>query len=220
MSPPLGIPALGPVARGMQYSRSTPHPELKMGSLDQALATQLANIEKRSGKSLAELVKLVQGCGRAKHGEIREWLKAEHGFGHGDANTLVHHALQSDGASVAKAAGASNDDVLNEIYSGAKAGQRPIHDALMQQIADFGDFEIAPKKGYVSLRRKKQFAMLGPATNTRFEVGLNLKDVAADQRLLEQPPKGMCSHKVKLEDAKQVDNELITWIRKAFDQAG
>jgi hypothetical protein len=191
-----------------------------MGTVEQALATQLANIEKRSGKSLAELVALVKGCGLAKHGEIRDWLKRELGLGHGDANTLVHRALKSDGASAAVAAGASNEDVLTEIYSGAKAAQRPIHDALMARITAFGEFEVAPKKGYVSLRRKKQFAMLGPATNTRFEVGLNLKDTPGSERLLEQPPKGMCSHKVKLEDARQVDAELIAWIRRAFDQAG
>jgi hypothetical protein len=46
---------------------------------------------------------------------------------------------------------------------------------IMQQVSGFGEFEIAPKKGFVSLRRKKQFAMLGPATNTRFELGLNIK---------------------------------------------
>ena len=191
-----------------------------MSSVDQAIVTQLANIEKRSGRKLAELVQLVKGCGLGKHGEIRDWLKAELGLGHGDANTLVHHALKSDGASAAAASGADQDAVLAEIYSGAKAGQRAIHDALMQHISAFGDFEIAPKKGYVSLRRKKQFAMLGPATNTRFELGLNLKDTPGTDRLLEQPPKGMCSHKVKLEAATQVDRELIAWVRRAFDQAG
>ena len=97
---------------------------------------------------------------------------------------------------------------------------RPIHDALMAKIEKFGEFEIAPKKGYVSLRRKKQFAMLGPATNTRFELGLNLKDTAGTERLIEQPPKGMCSHKVKMTEAKEVDAEVIAWIKRAFDQAG
>lgn len=191
-----------------------------MATPEQALATQLANIEKRTGKSLAELVRLVQTCGHGKHGEIRGWLKSELGLGHGDANTLVHHALQSDGSAAAKQPGAGMDDVLAEIYSGAKASQRPIHEALMARIDAFGVFEIAPKKGYVSLRRKKQFAMIGPATNTRFEVGLNLKDTAGTARLLEQPPKGMCSHKVKLERADEVDAELVGWLRRAFDQSG
>lgn len=191
-----------------------------MGTVDQAIATQLANIEKRSGKTLKQLGELVKKCGKNKHGEIRDWLKTELGMGHGDANTLVHHVLKSDGASAAAEKSASTDDVLDEIYNGPKAGMRSIHNALMAKIEKLGEFEIAPKKGYVSLRRKKQFAMLGPATNTRFELGLNLKDTAGTDRLLEQPPKGMCSHKVKMTDAKEVDAEVIAWIKRAFDQSG
>ena len=74
---------------------------------------------------------------------------------------------------------------------------RTIHEKLMAEMGAFGEFEVAPKKGYVSLRRKKQFAMIGPATNTRFEVGLNLKGVAGE-----------------------VDAELLGWLRTAWEQAG
>jgi hypothetical protein len=141
-------------------------------------------------------------------------------MGHGDANTLVHHLLKSDGASAAEAVGKTTGDVLDEIYVGPKAALRPIHEAVMTAIAGFGPFEIAPKKGYVSLRRKKQFAMIGPATNTRVEVGLNLKDVPGTDRLLPQPPGGMCQYKVKVTDPSEVNAELIGWIRRAYDSAG
>lgn len=189
-----------------------------MADMDKAVATQLANIEKRSGKTLAELKALLQASGLAKHGELRDYLKRELGMGHGDANTMVHYALGSDGA--AQAAGMDGDAVLDAIYTGPKAAMRPIHEALMAEIARFGEFEIAPKKGYVSLRRKKQFAMLGPATNSRFEVGLNMKGVPGTERLLEQPAGGMCSHKVRVADASEVDAELSGWLRQAFDSAG
>jgi hypothetical protein len=186
--------------------------------MDKALATQLANIQKRTGKSLDELSQLIRSSGLSKHGEIRDMLKRELGLGHGDANTLVHVALKSDGES--QAAGKSADDVIGGIYTGAKAHLRPIHDAFMSAVEKFGDFEVAPKKGYVSLRRKKQFAMIGPATNTRVEVGLNMKDVEATTRLEAMPPGGMCQFKVKLTQASEVDAELMSWVRRAYERAG
>ncbi len=188
-----------------------------MSDIDKALATQLANIEKRSGKTLAELKALLTASGLAKHGELRDLLKREMGMGHGDANTMVHHALGSHGA--AEAAGKSGDEVLDAIYTGPKAAMRPIHQQLMAAIGAFGEFEIAPKKGYLSLRRKKQFATIGPATNTRFEVGLNLKGVTGTERLLGQAPGGMCNYRVKVDSVEQVDAELLGWIRQAFDGA-
>ncbi len=188
-----------------------------MNDVEKAIATQLANIEKRSGKSLAELAALVRGSGLVKHGEIRDMLKRDLGLGHGDANTLTHHVLKSDGQSAA--AGLSTDAVVAGLYTGAKVALRPIHDKLLAEIAKFGEFEIAPKKTYVSLRRKKQFAMIGPATNTQVEVGLNMKGVAATPRLIELPPKSMCNYKVRLSTVGEVDAALLGWLKQAFKSA-
>ncbi len=109
--------------------------------------------------------------------------------------------------------------MLGEIYSGKKEHLRPIHDRLMAAIAGFGEFEIAPKKGYVSLRRKKQFAMLGPKTNDRFELGLNLKGEVKDPRAKALPPGGMCQYVVPLASADEVDAKLVALVRMAFDGA-
>ena len=191
-----------------------------MSALDKATETQLQNIQARTGKTLDELRAIVEQSGLQKHGEIRAMLQRDLGMGYGDANALVHFLRQTDGASAAQASGATTDDVVSGIYAGAKAGLRPIHDKLMATIEQFGPFEIAPKKGYVSLRRKKQFAMIGPATSTRVEIGLNMKGVDATERLAAMPAGGMCNYKVKVADAAEVDAELIAWIRRAYDSAG
>ncbi|MHB0967308.1 MAG: DUF5655 domain-containing protein, partial [Bellilinea sp.] len=81
------------------------------------------------------------------------------------------------------------------------------------------EFEIAPKKTYLSLRRKRQFAMLGPATKARVEVGLNMRGIEPTERLVQLPPGGMCNYKVNLTDTDQVDDELIDWLRTAYDSA-
>ena len=189
-----------------------------MSTLDKAVQTQLYNIQKKTGMSLKELSSFVNKSGLSKHGEIREMLMAKLGLSHGDANSLVHAIFKSDGTRAAE--GKSADAVLDEIYSGAKSGFRPIHEALMKHIVKFGEFEIVPKKGYVSLRRKKQFAMIGPKTNTRFEVGINAKDLKKNTRLAEQPKCSMCNYIVSLAEAKEVDAELISWLKSAFESAG
>lgn len=190
-----------------------------MADVNKAVATQISNIEKKTGRSLAQLRAAIAGCGLSRHGEIRAWLMETYGLGHGDANTLTHVARASDGESAAKAKGASTDDVLREIYSGKKEHLRPIHDRLMKAIAGFGEFEVAPKKGYVSLRRKKQFAMLGPKTNDRFELGLNIKGEVKDPRAKALPPGGMCQYVVPLTSADEVDAKLVALVKAAFDGA-
>jgi hypothetical protein len=189
-----------------------------MSSVEKAYETQLKNIQAKTGQTLAQLYTHIRKSGLAKHGEIRDGLKRELGLGHGDANTLTHFYLQS--ADTRKVTDASSTTPLDEIYSGPKAALRPIHDKLMTAINKLGAFEVAPKKGYVSLRRKKQFAMIGPASKGRVEVGLNMKGVTGTARLAEQPAGGMCQYKVHLTTAKEVDAELIGWLKQAFEGAG
>jgi Domain of unknown function (DUF5655)/Domain of unknown function (DUF4287) len=181
-----------------------------------ARATQLRNIESKTGKTLAQLHELVAQSGLAKHGEVRSMLIERLGLGYGDANTLAHMAK----AEPAAAPAATPADPLDAIYTGNKAALRPLHDKLMAKIAAFGDFEVAPKKGYVSLRRKKQFAMLGPATQTQIELGLNAKGLQADARLKVMPAGGMCPYTLRLSSASEIDAKLIAWLRTAFDAAG
>jgi Domain of unknown function (DUF5655)/Domain of unknown function (DUF4287) len=191
-----------------------------MSTLDQARETQLRNIETKTGKTLAQLRTELQGSGLGKHGDLRSFAMNTFGLGYGDANTLVHLALASDGQGAAQAAGLSVEDVVAGIYSEKKAPLRPIHDRLMASVATFGDFEVVPKKGYVSLRRKKQFAMIGPGGVTRVDVGLNMKGVPPTERLLAEKPGGMCQYKVKVAGAQEVDAEVIGWLRRAYDAAG
>ncbi len=189
-----------------------------MSSLDKAMQTQLDNIQKRTGKSLDQLAAIVKKSGLTKHGDIRDYLKRELGHGHGDANALVHAVLQSDGQRAAE--GKASDQVLDEIYSEAKAHMRSIHEKLMQEINKFGEFEIAPKKGYVSLRRKKQFATVGPATKTEVEIGLNAKDERVAAVFTRLPPGGMCQYKTRIASVDAVDDALLAAIRIAYDEAG
>ena len=189
-----------------------------MSTVEKALETQLKNIQARTGKSLDQLYAIIRKSGLTKHGEIRDMLKSDLDMGHGDANTLVHTFLKGESGGDSKPAASA--DVLDQIYTGPKAALRAIHDQLMNAINGFGEFEVSQKKTYVSLRRKKQFAMIGPATNSRLEVGLNMKGVKGTDRLTELPSGQMCQYKVKVTDVKEVDKELIDWIRKAYDNAG
>ncbi|MGE5927277.1 MAG: DUF4287 domain-containing protein [Gemmatimonadota bacterium] len=190
-----------------------------MADLDKAVATQLANIEKRTGKSLAELTAIVQQSRLTKHGEIVALLKSQLGMGHGDANTLVHTIRKAEAAG-AGLGPATPAQALDELYAGPKAALRPIHDTLLEALRSFGEFEEAPKKAYISYRRKKQFATIGPATKTQVEVGLNARGLPAGGRLQELPAGQMCNYRVRLGGTSEVDRELLSWIKAAYDAAG
>jgi Domain of unknown function (DUF4287)/Domain of unknown function (DUF5655) len=120
-----------------------------MSTVDEALQTQIRNIEEKYGKSLAEWIALISDSGITKHTEIIAMLKSQYGVTHGSANRLALIAREADAASIA--AKASGSDPIDDMYSGKKAGLKPLHDALMTTITAFGnDIEVAPKKGYVS----------------------------------------------------------------------
>jgi hypothetical protein len=185
-----------------------------MANPDAAVATQMRNIEGKTGRTFAQLCKMIAGSGLTKVGEQRAMLMKEFQLGYGDANMLALRARQA-------ALPATEDaDPLDAIYAGPKAPLRTIHERLHTAISKLGPFEVAPKKGYVSLRRKKQFATLGPATKDQIELGINAKSLAASPRLRALPPGGMCQYSVRLSEVSEVNAELLGWVRAAYDAAG
>ncbi len=141
--------------------------------VEKATQTQLANIEKSTGKKIKEWIAIVNKSGFTKHGELVNFLKEKHGFTHGNANVVVHYAKQSHAG-----AAENSDDLITEQYKG-KENLKKWYDKIMTEVNKFGkDIEIAPKKAYVSLRRKKQFALIQPSTKDRLDIGLNIKGLA------------------------------------------
>ena len=193
-----------------------------MATVEEGLQALIRNIEAQYGKSLDEWMALVKASGKTKHSEIISMLKTDYAMTHGSANRIALIARGADAASIAKDAAARNSDPVTELYSGAKAGLKPLHDRIVAIIESFGDdIEVAPKKGYVSIRRKKQFCMIQPTTATRIDVGIILKETEAAGKLeLSGSFNSMFSHRVRVGNLEDASEDLANWLKRAYEQAG
>ncbi len=168
----------------------------------------------KTGKALDYWIQVVKKSNIEKHKAIIDFLKSEHGFTYGYANFVSHKARKSDAASF------DDEDLIITQYKG-KELLKPIYEKLLQEIASFGtDITITPKKSSVSIIRKKQFALIKPATKTRIDLGLKLKGKEVSGRLGNSGPFGsMCTHRVQLNTLYDVDAELIAFLKEAYEKA-
>lgn len=179
--------------------------------MDKALQTMISNMPEKTGKSLEEWKILLKSKSFAKHSEAVNYLKKEHNVTHGFANTIV--ALSKEEAK-------QPEDLISNQYQG-KENLLPIYNKLINMVNGFGnDVRITPKKTEVSLDRKRKFAVIKPSTKTRIDLGLKLKDKPITERLENSGPFGtMCTHRVRLTDADQLDSELLGWLKEAYEKA-
>lgn len=176
--------------------------------------TMAANLLKNTGKSLEEWTEFARHNQKGKHSETVAWLKDNYKLGLFFADLIVHKANGTDAGSF------SDEELITQQYKG-KEHLRSIYDKLIAAVLLWGnDIEIAPKKAYVSLRRKKQFACLKPATKSRFEIELILKGQEEDGILEAISGAGtMCTHKIKIENEKQLNKDVYKWIKTAYEKA-
>jgi predicted transport protein len=185
-----------------------------MATPEQQAQTMLNNIPEKTGKSLAEWKDLISAESLDKHGKIVSFLKSEWQVTHGFANLIAHEYLNPKDD--------DEPDLIAAQYAKGKEGLFPIYQNLIRHIEQFGsDVEIAPKKAYVSLRRKKQFALIQPSTKTRLDLGVNLKGSEVTDRFEASGSfNAMVSHRVRITDGDQIDESLIAFIRQAYEAAG
>ncbi|MDY7394843.1 DUF4287 domain-containing protein [Aureibaculum sp. 2210JD6-5] len=179
--------------------------------MDKALQTMIDNMPEKTGKSLEQWKRILQTKEFTKHSEAVKYLKSEHQVTHGFANTIVTLSKDNNDAP---------DDLVENQFKG-KEGLLPIYEKLITVVSNFGnDVTIAPKKTSVSIIRKRQFALIKPATKTRIDLGLKIKDKPTTDRLENSGPFGtMCTHRVQIHSTGEVDGQLINWLKEAYEQS-
>lgn len=190
-----------------------------MASPDELTRSANANLTETTGRTLDEWIAIARQAPDRSYSRITSWLREEHDLRHGHANLLAIQVLAPGTASVADAL--DNMHRLDSQYSG-KEHLQPVYDRLIEIAIGFtDDVDVITKRNYVSLRRRKQFAIIKPSTKTRLDLGLCMRGVEAAGRL---EPSGsfssMASHRVRITSLDEVDDEVVLWLRLAHHLAG
>ena len=179
----------------------------------------LDNIKTKTGMTPDDFKTLAREKGfmkpGVKVGEIVAWLKEDFSLGQGHAMAIVL-ALKEDNAPKL-----SLNERIDQFFTPSRSSWRGAYDQLMHKIEKFGnDFNPDPTDTYISLLKgKKKFAVLAFTTD-RMDIGINLKGVEPGSRLEAAGSwNSMVTHRVRITAAGQVDQEVLTWLKNAYDAA-
>jgi hypothetical protein len=177
------------------------------------------NIKAKTGKSPDDFIKLAEQKGflkpGVKAGDIIAWLKEDFDLGRGHAMAIV---------SILKTAESPRPDVdtrIDKLFAGSKAHWRAPYDALLAKLNKFGsDVSVNATDSYISLLKgKKKFGVIY-VTGDRMDVGIKLKDLPVEGRLEAAGSwNSMVTHRVRIHAAKEINAELLKWLRQAYDKA-
>lgn len=169
-------------------------------------------LERDTGKTLEQWVKIARTCPETKPRARQQWFKEKHGIGVNRAATIL------DAAFGGETMGWDNPDALVAALWKDPV-QLKIHDALVATVAKLDGAIIGEKKTFTGFSRKYQFAAARP-TKDGVRLGLAV-DPKASKRL--SPPKaseGWSDRNkavVVLTSPKDIDAELKSLLKAAYD---
>jgi hypothetical protein len=176
----------------------------------------LAILEDRTGRTLEGWVRIVKKAGPAMEKERIAWLKQAHGI---TTNYALWISKRVDGGG--SSADYDPDAMVEALFSGKKAGLRPIYDCLLALAFGLGkDVRVSPCKTIVPFYRKHVFAQAKPATNTRIDIGFAFKDMRPSGKLISTGgfDKGdRITHRIPVTSTKEIDAEVKKWLKHAYE---
>lgn len=183
------------------------------------MALMTANLKEKTGRDLDEWKAVLTEAGmlEAPPGKKVSWLKETHGVTHVYAQVIGWMSVRPDDYEAP-----TFESIVGAQYSGKKAPLRPIFERLYAAATALGsDVTTEPCQGYVPLIRKRQFAAIQPSTQTRVDLGLRLPGIEPAGRL--QPSKGVgggsITHKIALTSLEEADEEVLGWMKQAYELA-
>jgi len=183
----------------------------------------VASLKQNTGRSLEEWLKLIRNSGPSTEKERRAWLKSEHRLGLNYASWIVARAGgEDDDFSSPEAYIDAAEKYVEAMFSGGKAGLRPIYNALLKLGLGLGkDAKASPCKTMVPLYRKHVFAQIKPTTQTRIDLGFALGARPAEGRLIDTggfAKKDRITHRIPISSLAEIDDEVKHWLRMAFEE--
>jgi hypothetical protein len=176
----------------------------------------LDTIKAKTGKTPDDFRKLAAKKGLTKYPELMIWLKSEFELGHGHANVIAHEIVSADAPEV------TQDEAIAKLFTGKKEVWRKPYDSLAVKFSKFGkDVTVGTTSTYISLLRNgKKFGIVMPSSAERLDIGIKFKGVATTARLEASGTwHNMVTHRVRVTDPKQIDKELLAWLKQAYDAA-
>ena len=183
----------------------------------------IEDLKQKTGRSLDEWMKYLKKNGPKDEKARRAWLKEEHGLGTNTAWWLAERAEgkgeeSGDPDAYLKAA----EGYVESMYSGAKAGLRPIYDALLNLGLSVGkEAKACPCQTIVPLYRNHVFAQIKPTTRTRIDMGFALGDMKPKGRLIDTggfAKKDRITHRIEITSLDDIDDEVKHWMKVAYDR--
>src|SRR6266550_934296 len=183
----------------------------------------IAELKQKTGRSLEEWLQLIKKSGPKDEKARRDWLKTEHGLGTNYAGSLAERA-EGKGSEIddpneyLKAA----EGYVEGMFSGSKAGLRPIYDQLLKTGLKIGkDVKACPCQTIVPFYRNHVFAQIKPTTTKRIDIGFALGDLKATGRLIDTggfAKKDRITHRIPLESPADIDDEVRHWLKVAYER--
>ncbi len=176
----------------------------------------LDTIKAKTGKTPADFRKLAAKKGLTKYPELTAWLKSDFELGHGHANVIAHEIMNADAPKV------TQDEAIGKLFSGKKEKWQKPYDALAAKLSKFGtDVSVGTTSTYISLLRNgKKFGIVMPSSAERLDIGIKFKGVPPTARLESAGTwHNMVTHRVRITDPKQIDKEVLVWLKQAYDIA-
>jgi len=175
----------------------------------------LDTIKAKTGKGPDDFKKLAAQKGLTKYPEVMAWLKSEYGLGHGHANAMAQLLVNADKLKTPP------NIALDAHFTGDKARWRKPYDALAAKVGKFGDdVTFGANQSYINVMKDgRKFAII-QLTALRMDIGIKLKGVEHNDRF--QPAgswNAMVTHRVKIADPKEIDAEVVRWLKKAYEAA-
>jgi len=168
-------------------------------------------LERRTGEGVDAWNERIKRRSFSDEHALRAWLEKQ------DVTGYAQSLLVMETFGYPEFLMASVDELIDGQYSD-RPQLRPILDVILSRLPDVGETTVQTRKGYVSLvTPRRTFAVVQPTTKNRVDLGLRLEDSPKGRVV---PAKGIGNGdrplRIPLTSPNEVDDEVIDWMKRAY----